>query len=910
MSRRSPQRRWRAGVATGLASLGATLCAVLLSAGVVLAAGTAVSPAADGEPGDLEQDGPETAATEPAAGEPAAEEPTGEPPPQDADETPTVELTPEHVQWLEDVQLLITDKEREIFEALPRSYQRNAFIERFWQERDPFPDTTRNELKERWIEDLHEVRLRYGDLWEEDHRARIYLLHGEPSWHCRFWKTPRELWFYDYTDRSLYPGSDNLIDRVPIFFHQARWDGPYWIQGHPEYHALNPPERRRPPYTMENNCDPEQLSIASEAIAYWGDDYREVLRRMFEPPEPPSWEWATTFRSYSTELVAGATRMEGRLEIDYPGRYQTRTVVRGLVALPAEQVGHRGEGERRTHDLQLHGEIVAEDFLFDSFRYRFELPVGGSEVPAPDVLPDALEPALEIPLVFERYLRPGTYLLVVKVEDLNSGAVFREEREIEVPTTSDAVATAQGRANAEWLESAYAQLSRSGEAVVELVDPLGRNDQIRTGYQNLAARVEGDNVEQVTFFLDDKPLLIRNRPPYEVDLDLGGLPHERLLRVVAYDAEGHEVASDEKVLNGTRERFAVRWLSPRRGEKHPRSFRAHVEVDVPQGRALDRVEILLNDEPTATLYQPPYVQTVHLPEPGQLAYLRAVAYLPDGASTEATVIINAPDYLEEIRVRLVELYTAVVDRQGRQVLDLTGDDFRVFEEGEEQEITRFEQVQDLPLSLGVLLDTSGSMEPRLEEARTAAVSFLQTAVTPKDRAAVITFNDYPSLTVPFTQDRRKLLGGLLGVAAERGTALHDSVIFSLHQFTAVPGQRAVLVLSDGADEHSRFNEEEALELAHRAGVTLYTIGLDLPKKPKSARRFLERLAEETGGRSFFVEGTGELAAIYDLILQELRSRYLLAYQSSTEEDDDAFRSIQVKVRGDGLEARTIQGYYP
>ena len=899
MSRCNPPRRCRAPAVAGVAGL----VVGLLSAGIVPASGTAVSPAADGEPETPQQAVPAKSAKEPAEHE----------------ATSAVELTPEHVQWLEDVQLLITDKEREIFEALPRSYQRNAFIERFWQERDPFPDTTRNELKERWIDNLHEARLRYGEMWEEDHRARIYLLHGEPSWHCRFWKTPRELWFYDYTDRSLYPGSDNNMDGVPIFFHKSRWEGPYWIQGLPGYQAVNPPNKRRPPYTMENNCDPEQLGIASEAIAYWGDDYREVLRRMFEPPEPPSWEWATTFRSYSTEVAAGATRMDGRLEIDYPGRYQTRTVVRGLVALPAEQVDHRGNGEGteeggdgalRTHDLQLHGEIVAEDFLFDSFRYRFELPVGGSEVPVPDTPPDALEAAEEIPLVFERYLRAGSYRLIVKVEDLNSGAVFREEREIEVPATSDAVATAQGRANAEWLDAAYAELSRSGEAVVELVDPVGHNDQIRTGYQNLAARVEGDNVEQVTFFLDDRPLLTRNRPPYEVDLDLGGLPRERLLRVVAYDAEGHEVASDEKVLNGTRERFAVRWLSPRRGEKHPRSFRAHVEVDVPQGRTLDRVEILLNDEPTTTLYQPPYVQTIHLPEPGQLAYLRAVALLPDGASTEATVIINAPDYLEEIRVRLVELYTAVVNPQGRQVLDLTEEDFRVFEEGEEQEVVRFDRVQDLPLSLGVLLDTSGSMEPRLEEARTAAVSFLQTAVTSKDRAAVITFNDYPSLTVPFTQNRQKLLGGLLGVEAERGTALHDSVIFSLHQFTAVPGQRAVLVLSDGADEHSRFSEEEALELAHRAGVTLYTIGLDLPKKPKNARRFLEKLAEETGGRSFFVEGTGELPAIYDLILQELRSRYLLAYQSSAEEDDDTFRTVEVKVRGDGLEARTIQGYYP
>jgi len=840
-------------------------------------------------------------------------------PSADASSVTSPALSPEHQQWLEDIQLLITDKEREIFEALPRSYQRNAFIDRFWKERDPFPDTSRNELRERWAEDLHEVRLRYGDLWAEDHRARIYLLHGAPSWQCRFWKEPRELWFYDYTARSLFPGSDNYMERVPIFFYESEWDGPYWIRSLEGFHALAPPDKRRPPFTMENNCNPEQLGIAAEARDFWGPDYRQVLRAMFAPPEPPPWEWATSFRSYSTEIADGVQHLEGRLEIDFPGRYQSRTVVRGLVALPDEALAHRGEvqgeDDRRTHDLRLTGEIVADDFLFDSFRYRFELPVGGSEMPTPEdpvdlEAPGIAVPTREVPLVFERFLRAGTYQLIVRVEDLNSGAVFREERVLDVPAVTDWTSTPRGRATRQWLREAYEDLSRSGETVVELVDPLGHNDQIRTGYQNLAARVEGDKVHRVTFFLDGKPMLTRTRPPYEVDLDLGRLPRERLLRVVAYDDEGHELASDEKVLNGTRERFAVRWITPRRGDKHPRSFRAQVEVDVPDGRTLDRVELYLNDELYSTLYQPPYVQTVTLPEVNQLAYLRAVAYLPDDVFTEAIVIVNAPDYLEQIDVRLVELYTAVVDKQGRQVLDLAEPDFRVFEEGTEQEITRFERVQDLPLSLGILLDTSGSMEPRMDASRSAAVSFLKTAMTDKDRAAVMTFNDYPTLTVPFTRDLQTLLGGLLGVEAERGTALHDSIVFALHQLTGVPGQRAILLLSDGADEHSELTEEEALELAHHAGVTLYTIGLDLPRKPKSARKLLEDLARETGGRSFFIDTTDALPGIYELILQELRSRYLLAYQSSTEEGDDAFRSVEVKVRGDGLEARTIQGYYP
>ena len=151
-----PSRPFRAAVLAGLA--------VSVLAATVLAAGTAVSLPADGEPSvETPTETPKKTRGE-KQDETSAEAATDEAGPT---------LTPEHVQWLEDVQFLITPEEREIFEALPRSYQRNTFIERFWRERDPFEDTNRNELRERWIDDLIEVRLRYGDLWEEDHRARI-----------------------------------------------------------------------------------------------------------------------------------------------------------------------------------------------------------------------------------------------------------------------------------------------------------------------------------------------------------------------------------------------------------------------------------------------------------------------------------------------------------------------------------------------------------------------------------------------------------------------------------------------------------------------------------------------------------------------------------------------------------------
>ena len=133
---------------------------------------------------------------------------------------------------------------------------------------------------------------------------------------------------------------------------------------------------------------------------------------------------------------------------------------------------------------------------------------------------------------------------------------------------------------------------------------------------------------------------------------------------------------------------------------------------------------------------------------------------------------------------------------------------------------------------------------------------------------MITFNDHPTLAVKFTRDIKALAGGLAGLKAERGTALYDSLIFSFYTFNGLKGRRALLLLSDGKDEGSRFSFEEALEFARRAGVTVYAIGLgdDVDK------RKLASISEETGGRAFFPREAGELAGIYAAIQEELRSQ--------------------------------------
>jgi Ca-activated chloride channel family protein len=405
----------------------------------------------------------------------------------------------------------------------------------------------------------------------------------------------------------------------------------------------------------------------------------------------------------------------------------------------------------------------------------------------------------------------------------------------------------------------------------------------------------------------------KTRPPWGVAIDLGRELRTYEVAAVAFDAAGEELARDEVLLNAGPHRFAVRLIEPQPTRRYQTSLRVAAEVEVPQGDVLDRVEIYLDDVLQATLYQPPFAQPLRLSVPGGPAYVRALAILADGNAAEDVVFVNVPDHFEEVDVHTVELFTTAVDRHGRPVEGLTREDFRVREEGVEQEIRRFEQVDRVSIYAGVMLETSSSMAEELPEALAAASRFFDTVLRPRDRAAVVTFNQRPELAVRFTGNPEVLAGGLAGAHASGGTALWDSLIFTLHYFSGVQGKRAVVLLTDGDDQASRFSFEEALDFARRTGVTLYPIGLGAASGTPVVRSKLLKLAAETGGRAFFVGRAVELAKVYTVVERELRNQYLLVYQSTLDAEGAAgegFRQVTVEVTRPGVEAKTIRGYYP
>jgi Ca-activated chloride channel homolog len=219
-------------------------------------------------------------------------------------------------------------------------------------------------------------------------------------------------------------------------------------------------------------------------------------------------------------------------------------------------------------------------------------------------------------------------------------------------------------------------------------------------------------------------------------------------------------------------------------------------------------------------------------------------------------------------------------------------------------------VRDLPLHLMIAVDTSASMASSLAQVQQAALAFLQRTVTAKDRAALLTFSDSPVLRMPFTNDVGTLAGALAGINAERGTALYDSLVYGLTYMKGVQhGQSALILFTDGGDHLSRLSFDETLEFARRGGTAIYAIGAGMARLDLQNRGRLAKLAEETGGRSFFVDSAAELGGVYAAIEDELRSRYLLAYQPKAPPREGEFRPVEVRAAGDGLRVKTIRGYY-
>ncbi|HWC16341.1 MAG TPA: VWA domain-containing protein [Terriglobales bacterium] len=271
-------------------------------------------------------------------------------------------------------------------------------------------------------------------------------------------------------------------------------------------------------------------------------------------------------------------------------------------------------------------------------------------------------------------------------------------------------------------------------------------------------------------------------------------------------------------------------------------------------------------------------------------------------------------YVFKSQTEEVVLHATVVDQHSRLVTGLTKNDFTVYEDGQPQTITRFTK-EDVPVSIGILIDNSGSMRDKRQAVNTSALDLVK-ASNPEDEVFVVNFSDEAIIDTDLTSDIAKMQEGLQQVDSRGGTALYDAVVASA-DYLAKKGRRekkVLLVVTDGEDNASTDTLEQAVRrVQDDNGPMIYTIGILGGEREKRAKRALTALATQTGGVAFFPRDLSEVDQIARAVARDIRSQYSIYYRPNRPQDQGGFRQVRVDAHAPGygrLQVRTRSGYYP
>lgn len=322
------------------------------------------------------------------------------------------------------------------------------------------------------------------------------------------------------------------------------------------------------------------------------------------------------------------------------------------------------------------------------------------------------------------------------------------------------------------------------------------------------------------------------------------------------------------------------------------------EVPVRRGRMLLASACLLLAAAFAGAQDDPLNRVHVTPAP---ATPNAGTGAPAGAEAPATApgsMQAKPGQRMRMHVDMVLVPVTVTDPMNRLVTGLEKDDFRLYEGGSEQKIASF-AAEDGPVSIGIVFDLSGSMTNKLVRAREAILQFIRTA-NPKDEFFVVGFNDRPELVEDFTSSVEDIQARLATIRSGHRTALLDAIYYSLDKMKLARNQRkAILIVSDGGDNRSRYTEGEVKSQVREADVEIYSIGIFDPYAATPEERegpiLLNQLCEETGGRLFRVDDIAEMSDIAEKISAELRNQYVIGYKPKDLTRDGKWRKVKVKL---------------
>jgi Ca-activated chloride channel family protein len=806
----------------------------------------------------------------------------------------TAKLAEVHRQFLLEVDPVINWVELDTFLQLDSDGQRETFIDDFWHRRDRERGTTGGTYRRDYYDRLQTVKEKFERVASD--RGRMYLIYGVPDNYvqlkCPRRMRPMEIWTYadipglghdvqflfylplDHKEYVLWvPVGKNAVE--DLVKTEAIFVGPRGSDGMP----------------IAGDCnDIDQLVHAIRKMA----GQAERMTRLLDPPQVNAEDATRIVRSLVIPNPNAARLAADFAGVSYPAKQGSRTDVEMTILVPRAPLTATEVGGTRTYSLDVTGEVLRDGQLFENFRYRY------------DFRADTKDETL--PVVVDRFLRPADYKARVRVVDVNTGAEAIVERDLTVPEILDTPEQLRQKEAASSAVAAIKDAIESNEAQIRLV-PLA-DDELVSGMQHIETMVVGEAIKGVEFSIDGRKLMVKRQPPYTLDLDLGDVPRARSIRAIGLGADGKPITGDELVVNSGSDSFRVRIVSPRVAINLRGKTRVQMDVRLPDGKSLDSVQLYFNETRVATLYDPPFVQTVNIPATEGVGYLRAVATLKDGAipPVEDVVMVNTPLFMEEVNVHLVELPTTVITG-GRPNNNLGEASFKIFDEGKPVKLAKFEHVKNLPLSIGMAFDTSGSMQPRIGEAQKAGGEFFQNVMKPGDKGFLVSFDSQAQLVQKWSSRVSDLHAGLSKLRAEESTALYDAIVYSLYNFHGVRGQKALVVITDGRDTSSKFTFDQALEYARRTGVPIYAIGIGISGPDIDVRYKLTRFCHETGGNIYYIENASDLHRTYAEIQDELRSQYILGfYPPEGIKPGSKWREVSVQT-SEG-KAKTVKGYYP
>jgi Ca-activated chloride channel homolog len=415
-------------------------------------------------------------------------------------------------------------------------------------------------------------------------------------------------------------------------------------------------------------------------------------------------------------------------------------------------------------------------------------------------------------------------------------------------------------------------------------------------------------VKRVEFWVEGKKILARNAPPYRAELDLGALPKRVEVRAIGYDAQGRYVDADAFILNERETPLEVkitRTVTP--------DGIAHFKLSIqnPKGTAVKTVALLAGNRKLREWDRPPYAVDIPSAQLEGVDYVRASVVDDTGYEASDILFLSGERFMETIDVDVVELPVSVTDAAGAPLTDLKQSELHVFENGKPQTITAFNYAANLPISVGLVIDHSGSMVKRMGETKTAAIEFLRRIIKGSDRAFVSAFSHDVTKAAPFVSDVAALEAQVNAIPeAHGGTSLYDAIITGLYRFRTLQGRKALIVLTDGLDTTSRVPYDDMIAYARSARVPLYFIGIGLGILDASGTGKMRLLAAETGGVAYFIKDTKQLGETYAKLESDLRTQYLVAYNTESTRKDRNYRPVEVRVDRAGAVVRTIRGFIP